>query len=63
MEKEGDTEKPRYNAPAFNIILPIKHIVLGPKKHFHSYLYVGNSENLDKKHNLDQSFEIRYCGV
>ena len=37
------TVKPRYSAPAFNIVPPIKHTNFGPKKYFHSYLYVGNN--------------------
>ena len=48
----------RYSAPAFNIIPPIKHINFGPKKHFHSFLYVGKSENLDIKYNFDQSLKM-----
>ena len=35
--------KPGCSAPAFNEIPPIKHIIFGPKKHFHSYLHVGNN--------------------
>ena len=58
-----NTVKPRYTAPAFYIIPPIEHINFGPKKPFHSYLYVGNSENLGIKHNFDQSLEMRYSGV
>ena len=38
---------------------PIEHIDFGPKKCFHSYLYIGNTENLSIKHNFDQSLEIR----
>ena len=55
--------KPRYSAPAFNIILPIEHKKFDPKKYFHSYLYVGNSDNLGLEHNFDQSLEMCYCGV
>ena len=58
-----NTVKPRYNAPDFNIIPPIKYKCFGPKKYFHSYLYVGNSENLGLKHNFGQSLEMRYSGV
>ena len=47
------TVKPPYNAPAYNVILGIEHINFSPKKYFHSYLYVGYSENLDLKHNFD----------
>ena len=54
------TLKSRYSAPAFNIILPTEHINFGPKKHFHSYLYVGNNQNLHIKHSFDQS---RYSWV
>ena len=57
------TVKPRYKAPAFNIIPPIKHKNFGPKKYFHNYLHVGNSENLGLKHNFSQSLEMRYSGV
>ena len=55
--------KPRYNAPAYNEIPPIEYVNFCPKKRFHSYLYVGNSENLGLVHNFDQSLEIRYSGV
>ena len=55
--------KPRYSAPAYNEFPPIKHTNFGPKKHFHSNLYVGNSENLAIEHNFDQSLEMRYSGV
>ena len=47
------TVKPRYSAPAFNIILPIEHTNFGPKKCFHNYLYVCNRENLNIEHNFD----------
>ena len=57
------TVKPRYSAPAYNEIPPIEHINFGSKKCFHSYLYVGNSENLDLEYNFDQSLEMRYIGV
>ena len=33
------------------------------KKYFHSYLYVGNSENLGLEYNFNQSLEMRYCRV
>ena len=33
---------PRYSAPSFNIVPPIKHTSFGPKKCFHDYLYVSN---------------------
>ena len=61
LRKTGklDTVKPRYTAPAFNIIPPIKHANFGPKKYFHSYFYIGNKENLDIRHNFDQSLEKR----
>ena len=55
--------KPRYSAPAFNIIPPIEYIVFGFNKCFHSYLHVGNRENYGIEHNFDQSLEIRYSGV
>ena len=55
--------KPRYNAPAFNKIPPIKRKCFGPKKYFHSYLHVDNSENLGLEHNFSQSLEMRYSGV
>ena len=57
------TVKPRYNAPAYNIIPPIEHKYFSPKKYFHGYLYIGNSENLGLKHNFGQSLEMRYSGV
>ena len=57
------TVKPRYSAPAFDIIPTIKHKNFSLKKHFHSYLYVGNNENLGIEHNFDKSLEIRYTGV
>ena len=56
----GVTVKPRYSAPAFNII---EHTNFGLKKSIQSYLYVVNRENLDIKHNLNQSLEIRYSRV
>ena len=43
------TVKPRYDAPAFNIIPLIKNKYFGPKKYFHSYLHVCNSENFSLK--------------
>ena len=58
-----NTVKPRYSAPAYNEFPLIKHANFGPKKHFHSYFYVGNSENLGLEYNFDQSLEIRYIGV
>ena len=61
--KTINTVKPRYNAPAFIIIPPIKHKNFDLKKYFHSYLHVGNSENLGLKHNFDQSLEMRDSGV
>ena len=54
-----NTVKPRYNAPAFNIILLTEHNNFSFKKYFHSYSYVGNSENLGLKHNFTQSLEMR----
>lgn len=35
----------------------------GPKKYFHSYFHIGNSENLSLKYNFGQSLEMRYSGV
>ena len=58
-----DTVKPRYNAPAFNKIPPIEHKYFSPKKYFHSYLYIGNNENLGIEYNFDESLEIRFSGV
>ena len=55
--------KPRYNAPALNIIPPIEYLNFSPKKYFYSFLYVGNSENLSLAHNFVQSLEMRYSGV
>ena len=49
------TVKPRYSASAYNIIPPIEYINFGPKKCFHSYLYIGNRENLAIEYNFDQS--------
>ena len=57
------TVKPRYDAPAFNIIPPIKYINVGVKKYSDIYLHIGNSENLGLKHNFGQSPEMRYSGV
>ena len=57
------TAKPRYSAPAFNIVPPIDDTNFGPKKYFDSYLHTGNSENLDIQHDFELSFEIRYSGV
>ena len=55
--------KPRYSAPAFNIIPPIKHANFSPKRYFHSYSYVGNNENFSIEYNFDHSLEMRYSGV
>ena len=63
LKTDNDTVKPRYSAPAYNIILPMKHKNFGPKKYFHSYLYIGNRENLDIEHNFDQSLDKRHNGV
>ena len=38
------TVKPRYNAPAFNIILPRNYINFGSKKYLYNYLYISNNE-------------------
>ena len=57
------TVKPRYSSPAFYMIPPIKQINFGLKKHFHSYLYIGNNENLSLKHSLGQSLEMPNSGV
>ena len=57
------TVKPRFSAPVFNIILLIEHIRFGPKKYFHSYLYVGSRKNLAIEHDFDHSPEIRYRRV
>ena len=54
-KRKCSSVKPRNSAPAFNII-PLN-------KHFHSYLYVGNNENLDVEHYFEQSSEMRYSGV
>ena len=59
----GSTVKPRYSAPAYNEFPPIQHTYFGPKEHFHSYFYVGNSENLGIKHNSYQSLEMRCSRV
>ena len=63
QRQNGSTVKPQYNAPAFNLILPKEHKYFGAKKYIHSYLHVGNSENLSLKHNFSQSLEMRYSGV
>ena len=55
--------KPRYSAPAFNIIPPMELANFGPNKCYHNYLYVGNCENLYIKHKFDQSLEMRNSGV
>ena len=57
------TVKPCCSAPTFNMIPPIEHTNFGSKKHFHSYLNVGNNKNLYVKDNFDQSLEMRYGGV
>ena len=54
-----NTVKPHYSTPAYNKFPPIEHNNFGPKKHVHSYLYVGNSENLGIEHNFNQSHEMR----
>ena len=63
MAPLGSTVKPRYSAPAFNIIPPIEHLNFGPEKYLYSYLYVGNSKNFSLEHDFDQSLEMRYSGV
>ena len=57
------TVKPRYSAPAFNIIPPVEHTNFSLKKCFYSYLYVGNREYVSLEHNFSQSLKIRYGGV
>ena len=57
------TVKPRYSAPAFNIIPPIEHTHFSPEKCFKSYLYIGNKENLGLDYIFNQSLEISYSGV
>ena len=63
QRQNGSTVKPQYNATAFNLILPKEHRYFRAKKYIHSYLHVGNSENLSLKHNFSQSLEMRYSGV
>ena len=58
-----NTVKPRYNAPAFNIIPPIEHNNFGSMKYFYSYLFISNSKNLNLRHNFSQSLGMRYSGV
>ena len=41
----------------------MEHMNFGPKKHFHSYLYVSNSKNFSIEHNFGQSLEMGYSGV
>ena len=55
--------KPHYSAPAYNEFPPIEHTNFSPKKHFHSYSYVGNSENLGLEYDFNQSLQMRYIGV
>ena len=62
-DRNTNTVKPRYCAPAFNVIPQKEHTNFGPKKCFRSYLYIGNKENLNIENNIDQSLEIRYSGV
>ena len=54
----ANTVKPRHSAPAFNKTPPIEHMNFGFKKYFCSYLYVGNTVNLSKGYNFDQSLEM-----
>ena len=42
---KNDTVKPRFSAPACNIIAPKEHEKFDSKKCFHSYIYVGNRKN------------------
>ena len=56
---EHDTVRPRYSAPAFNIILPTEHVSSCPTKYFCSYLYIGNNKNLNVYYNLEQSLKMR----
>ena len=58
-----NTVKPHYSAPAYKEIPLIGFINFGLKKCMSSYLYIGNSENLDIEYDFDQSLEIRYSGV
>ena len=58
-----NTVIPRYGAPAFNKIPPIKLLNFSLKKYSYDYSYVGNSKNLSLKYNFDQSLEMRYSGV
>ena len=58
-----NTVKRHYSAPAYNEFPLIKHTNFGLKKHFHSYFYVGNNENLGLEHNFDQSAEMSYSVV
>ena len=60
---EHDTVRPRYSAPAFNIILPIEQTNFNLKKQTYSYLYVSNNGNLGLKYDFDQSLEMRYSGI
>ena len=60
---ESSYSEPPYRAPAFNIIPPIEHTNLGPKKYFYSYSYVGYIEKLGIEHDFYQSPEIHNNGV
>ena len=59
----SNTVKPRYSAPALNIIPPIEYTNFSSNKCLHSYLYIGDKQNLGIKNDIDQSIEIRYSGV
>ena len=54
-----NTVKLHNSAPAFNIILPIAFTNFCFKKHFHSYLYIGNNDNHGIEYNFNQSLEMR----
>ena len=58
-----NTVKPRYSAPAFNIIPRIEHTIFLSMKHLYSYQYIGNKKNLALEKNFCQILEMRYSGV
>ena len=63
--------KPRYSAPAFNMILLIEYKSFSLMKHFYTYLCVGNNKNLGIEwnskfieiYNFYQCYEMRFSRV
>ena len=55
------TVKPRYSAPAFNIIPPIKHTNFSAKKCFYSYSYVGHKKILSTVESMILTSPLKYA--